>query len=65
MKKGLLYTSVFLLYVLTALFGFAALNTIVSLKYEVDESYIVVEMNNHISAEAKQKRVEELGKEGK
>ena len=64
-KKGLLYTSVLLLYLMTALFGLAALNTMISLKYEVDEAYIVVEMNKKLSAEAKHKRIGELDKEGK
>ncbi len=64
-KKGLLYTSILLLYLMTALFGFAALNTMISLKYEVDEAYIVVEMNKKLSAEAKQNRIAQLDKEEK
>jgi hypothetical protein len=60
MTKSLQITSIIALYLLALLFGLGSLGTLVSLKYEVDEGYIFLEMNKSMSKSEKQQAIEKL-----
>ena len=65
LKKVLLYFSIAFLYLLTPFLIMAALGTMVSLKYEVDHGYFVVETNKKLTDKQKQIEFTELEKKGK
>lgn len=60
MTKSLQITSIVALYLLALLFGLGSLGTLVSLKYEVDEGYVFLDMNKSMSKSEKQEAIEKL-----
>ena len=65
MKKIFLYLSIVVLYLLTPVCLIGALDTMVSLKYEVDDSYWSIDGNENLTADQKQKQVNELDNKGR
>jgi hypothetical protein len=65
LKKTVLFTIVAILYILTPVCVLGALGTMVSKKYEVDESYWKINSNNLLSAEQKAEQVKRLDRKGR
>ena len=65
MKKTFLYLTIIVLYILTPVCIMGVLGTMVSSKYEVDESYWRLDGNNNLSTEQKQKKINELDNKGR
>ena len=65
MKREVLYTIVVILYLLTAICIMNALGTMVSKKYEVDESYWRINGSNNLTSEQKEDQVSNLDRKGR
>jgi hypothetical protein len=65
MKKTLLYITIVVLYLLTPVCVMGTLGTMVSSKYEVDESYWLIDGNDNLTADQKQKKINELDNKGR
>ena len=65
MKKTFLYITIVVLYLLTPVCLMGTLGTMVSLKYEVDESYWLIDGNDNLTADQKQKKINELDNKGR
>lgn len=65
LKRAVLFTIIVILYLLTPVCITSALGTMVSKKYEVDESYWRIDGNNNLTAEQKVEQVNSLDRKGK
>jgi hypothetical protein len=65
LRKSIFYTLIIIFYLLTPVCIMAALGTMVSKKYEIDESYWRVEANPHLTSEQRRQQTNTLYKEGK
>lgn len=59
------YTLIVILYLLTPVFIMATLGTMVSKKYEIDDSYWRVDANRNLTSEQRRQKTGKLDKEGK
>lgn len=65
MKKTILYISIIVIYLLTPVCIIGTLGTMVSSKYEVDESYWLIDSNDNLTLDQKQKKIKELDNKGR
>lgn len=64
-KKVILFCGITVLYIFTPLLIVAALDKMVSLKYEVDHGYFMVDANKELTDEQKKIEFDELDQKGK
>ena len=65
MKKQTLFAIIIILYLLTPVCLLSALGTMVSKKFEVDESYWRIDGNNRLSAREKEEKINSLDRKGR